>query len=113
MASGIAVSDKCVTAYAALSKRSSGVVILRINETMTDVEVDKTLPPPGDDAEAEWKSFIKSLPSEDCRYVIADFAWKVTPTVTKSKVISIVRRPHPHPLPPTPSSPPFPPSPPL
>lgn len=91
MASGIAVSDKCVAAYNALSKRSSSIVILNINTAMTDVEVDGTVPPSNGDFESEWKKFIKTLPDDECRYVIADFQWKDTPTVTKSKVISLVR----------------------
>jgi Cofilin/tropomyosin-type actin-binding protein len=91
MASGIGVSDKCVAAYNALSKRASSIVVLKINSSMTDVEVEKTIPPSGGDFEAEWKRFYKTLPDDECRYVIADFQWNDTPTVTKSKVISLVR----------------------
>lgn len=90
MASGIAVSDKCVTAYQSLSKRACSVVVLKINEQMTDVEVERTLPPTSGDVEGEWKSFYKALPDDECRYVVADFSWKDTPTVIKSKVISLV-----------------------
>lgn len=90
MASGIAVSDKCVAAYNALSKRASSIVVLKINPAMTDVEVEDSLPPAGGDFESQWKAFTKTLPDAECRYVIVDFQWNDSPTVVKSKVISVV-----------------------
>lgn len=89
MASGIAVNDKCVSAYNALSKRASSIVVLKINAAMTDVEVEKSLPP-GSDFESQWKAFTKTLPDAECRYIIVDFQWNDSPTVVKSKVISVL-----------------------
>ena len=89
MASGIAVSDACVDAYNALSKRTYSIVVFKMDDKMTEVQVEKKIPP-FKDIEAEWKSFTKSLPEKDCRFVIADFAWKDTPTVTKSKVCMLL-----------------------
>lgn len=91
MASGIAVSEKCVSAYNALSKRAASIVVLKINESMTDVEVQESLPPSSGDFESQWKTFTKTLPEAECRYVIVDFQWNDSPTVVKSKVISVVR----------------------
>lgn len=93
MASGIAVMDKCVEAYQALSKRAHSIVVLKINGDMTAVEVEKTFPPVKGDAVSEWKDFVKSLPEGDCRYVITDFTWNDTPTVTKSKICMILWSP--------------------
>lgn len=90
MASGIAVSDKCVSAYNSLSKRAASIVVLKINSAMTDVEVENSLPPSSGDFEAQWKAFTKTLPDDECRYVIVDFQWNDSPTVVKSKVISVV-----------------------
>jgi cofilin len=91
MASGIAVGDKCVAAYNALNKRSHSIVVMKMNAGMTLVEVEKTYPAiSGDGFEAAWRSFYKTLPENDCRYVIVDFQWNDTPTVTKSKVIAIL-----------------------
>lgn len=90
MASGIAVDDKCIAAYNALSKRSSSIVVFKTNPDMTSVIVDKAFPPSSGDFESEWKDFVKHLPSDECRYIVADFQWKDTPTVTKSKVIFIL-----------------------
>jgi cofilin len=91
MASGIAVGDKCIAAYNALNKRASSIVVMKMNAEMTSVEVEKTIPAiAGSNFESEWKSFYKTLPENDCRYVIVDFQWNDTPTVTKSKVIAIL-----------------------
>eukprot|EP00172_Hildenbrandia_rubra_P003844 Plantae.Rhodophyta-Hildenbrandia_rubra.ctg6695.p1 GENE.Plantae.Rhodophyta-Hildenbrandia_rubra.ctg6695~~Plantae.Rhodophyta-Hildenbrandia_rubra.ctg6695.p1 ORF type:complete len:140 (+),score=24.57 Plantae.Rhodophyta-Hildenbrandia_rubra.ctg6695:199-618(+) len=92
MASGIAVSDACVDAYKALSKRSYSVVVLKIDDSMTEVQVEKKIPPMKD-PESDWKAFTKSLPEKDCRFVIADFVWKDTPTVEKSKICMLLWSP--------------------
>lgn len=90
MATGIDVNDNCVSAYHALSKRSHSIVVFKMNPEMTQVVVDKTYPSSRGNFEAEWKDFVKHLPADECRYIVADFQWKDTPTVTKSKVIAIL-----------------------
>lgn len=92
MASGIAIHDKCVEAYNALSKREYSTIVLKINDEMTEVSVEKTVPAlaPNDDPEALWKTVVSGLPENGCRYVITDFSWKETPTVTKSKIIMVL-----------------------
>ncbi|CDF40440.1 unnamed protein product [Chondrus crispus] len=90
MASGIAIADKCVEAYKALSKREYGSIILKINDDMSEVGVDKCMPPSAGDLETEWKNLVSGLPENGCRYIISDFSWKETPTVTKSKIIMIL-----------------------
>ena len=56
------------------------------------VNVEKTLPP-AEDPVKEWKEFIKTLPENDCRYILSDFMMKDTPTVTKSKIVMILWSP--------------------
>lgn len=93
MASGIAVSTKCEDAFTALDKREYSRIVLKINKDMTMVDLDKTYPPVNGDPEAEWKTFIKSLPENEARYIISDFSWKETPTVVKSKIVMILWSP--------------------
>lgn len=94
MASGIAIADACVEAFTALEKeRKHSFLVLRISEDMSQITVEKTFPPKADDLEAEWKESIKVLPTNDCRYIVTDFRWKDGPTVTKSKICSILWAP--------------------
>lgn len=89
MSSGIAISEKCMEHFNALQKRTYSAVVLKIDKEMTEVSVDTTLPPSAGDPETEWKDFLKAIPEDDCRFILFDFSWKETPTVTKSKVIMI------------------------
>lgn len=93
MASGIALSTQCAEAYKALDTRACSLIVLKINEEMTEVSVEKKLPPSLGDPEGEWRAFVKELPDSDCRYVVPDFSWKETPTVTKSKICMILWSP--------------------
>ncbi|OSX76457.1 hypothetical protein BU14_0190s0014 [Porphyra umbilicalis] len=94
MASGIAVNDKCIQEYQALSRaRTHRAVILKINDDMSEVVVDSILPKSQGDHEGDWKDFVKLLPESDCRYVVVDFEWKDQPTVTKSKICLILWSP--------------------
>jgi cofilin len=93
MASGIAVGDECVKAFNGLSKRSYSTIVFKINADMTAVVVDKTFPPSKGNFEAEWKDFIKTLPESDCRYIITDFSWHETATVSKSKICMVLWSP--------------------
>lgn len=92
MASGIAISSKCLEKYAALSKREFSIMVLKINDTMTEVDVEKTIDA-SHDPEPEWKDFIKTLPENDCRFIVADFQVKETATVTKAKICMILWSP--------------------
>lgn len=94
MSSGIAIAGEYATSLEGLNKREHSVVILKINKGMTAVEVDKVIKAtPDSDPVAEWKNIIKQMPEGDCRYVISDFQFKETPTVTKSKIIMILWSP--------------------
>lgn len=90
MASGIAVNPKCIEVYEALNKRAYGGAIFKINPEMTEVALEKTFEPNDTDPEGEWKAIIGSLPKDECRYILTDFKWKETPTVTKSKVMLVL-----------------------
>lgn len=98
MATGIAVSDKCLDAYQALSKREYGTVIIKLNEEHTEFVIDKCLPPTAGNPEAEWKTLIETIPKDNCRFIITDFSWKETPTVVKSKIIQIIWSPDSSPI---------------
>lgn len=98
MASGIHVTDKCIKAYEEVSQRKFSIVVLKVNGDMTEVEVDKRVPVFSDNIEGDWLAFTKTLPHNDCRFVIADFVWRDTPTVTKSKLCLIFWSPESSPI---------------
>lgn len=90
MASGIAIADKCFDAFKALNSRDYGSVILKIDKDATEISLETTYPPNEKDPVAEWEAVISSLPVDDCRYIVTDFKWKETATVTKSKVVLVL-----------------------
>jgi len=98
MSSGIVVTDVCSDAYAALSKRQYSAIVLAVNEHCTETCIEKKHPATSGDPETEWKEFSKSLPETDCRFIVADFSWKDSPTVTKSKICMILWSPNDAPI---------------
>lgn len=92
MASGIAVHDSFEKTFKELNMRKHAIIVLSINKEMTMVNIEKTVGVPTD-PEVEWKSFIKTIPQDDCRYIVTDFMVKDTPTVTKSKIVMILWSP--------------------
>lgn len=77
MASGVAVDPKVVTAFQGLVKeRKYRAATFKINDSMTEVQLEKTWAPYDDDAKAGWAEFQKELPESDCRYAIYDFQYE-------------------------------------
>lgn len=93
MASGIAIADKCIDAYAALRKSEYSRVVLKINKDATLIELGETHPRSSKEPEEDWKDFVKSLPDDSACYVISDFIVKETPTVSKAKILVILWSP--------------------
>lgn len=76
MASGVAVQKKCVDIFTSIVKeRKFRCVVLKINDEMTEVQVDNTYEPSDGEPRGEWDAFKKTLPKTDCRYVIYDFTF--------------------------------------
>lgn len=76
MASGVAVHKKCVETFNSIVKeRKFRCVVLKINDDMTEVQVDQTHGPSDGNPKSEWEYFRKTLPKSDCRYVIYDFTF--------------------------------------
>lgn len=76
MASGVAVDPKCVEVFKQLKERKNRCVVFKINEGMTAIEVEKTLPLSGGSPKDDWEEFTKALPESDCRYIAYDFAYE-------------------------------------
>lgn len=77
MASGVAVQKKCIDTFGSIIKeRAFRCVVLKINDEMTEVQVDKTHGPSEGEARSEWDEFKKTLPKTDCRYIIYDFTFE-------------------------------------
>lgn len=93
MASGIAINPLVQSSFEKLNKREHSVLVLKINDPMTEVSVEKAFAATDSDPETEWKDFVQTVPEKDCRYIVTDFRWKETPTVTKSKIILILWSP--------------------
>ncbi|PXF50079.1 Actin-depolymerizing factor 8 [Gracilariopsis chorda] len=93
MASGIAVSDKCIDAYTALRKSEYSRVILKITDAADLIELESTHLRSAKEPEEDWKDFVKSLPEDSARYIISDFTVKETPTVSKAKILVLLWNP--------------------
>mmetsp|Transcript_4818 Transcript_4818/g.8867 ORF Transcript_4818/g.8867 Transcript_4818/m.8867 type:complete len:149 (-) Transcript_4818:192-638(-) len=89
MSSGVTVDPKCVEMFNALKRRDYRGVVLKINDTMTKIEVERTLESSektGKSAQDDWKAAIDSLPQNDCRFLIYDFQYEHQ-GLPKSKII--------------------------
>lgn len=76
MSSGVAVNKKCIEAFTSIVKnREYRCIVLKINDEMTEVQVEKTHGPSEGEPKSEWDDFRKTLPKTDCRYIIYDFTF--------------------------------------
>uniref|UniRef100_A0A6T6CIG9 ADF-H domain-containing protein n=1 Tax=Compsopogon caeruleus TaxID=31354 RepID=A0A6T6CIG9_9RHOD len=95
MASGVAVDPKCVEEFQALvrSRKYRGLV-MKINDEMTSIGVERTLSPiqQGDKVDAKWTEFTKTLPENDCRYIVYDFEYEMQ-GIKKNRVIFMLWSP--------------------
>lgn len=93
MASGIAVSDACKTAFGELLKdRKHRAVFLKISDDFKEVVVDRVLPPGDGNPEADYAAFLKEIPEVDCRYILYDFEYQMQ-DITKNRVVMLLWSP--------------------
>lgn len=77
MASGVEVDPKCLETVKSLIKdRKYRCIVFKINDEMTQVQVEKTFPPADSSPKEDWDDFKKDLPESDCRYFVYDFAFE-------------------------------------
>jgi cofilin len=69
--SSVGVSEECVTAFKQLKRGKHRYVIYKINDTRTEVVVDK-IGPPSD----TYSSFLSSLPENNCRYAVVNYEYQ-------------------------------------
>mmetsp|Transcript_29133 Transcript_29133/g.73834 ORF Transcript_29133/g.73834 Transcript_29133/m.73834 type:complete len:140 (-) Transcript_29133:98-517(-) len=68
MASGVGVSDDCVTAFNDLKlKHTMKYIIYKMNDKMTEINVLKK-----SEKEATYDEFLAQLPESECRYGVFD-----------------------------------------
>lgn len=90
MASGVAVDPKVVSTFQSLVKeRTYRGATFKINDTMTEVSVDKTFAPAGSDPKADWNEFKKAFPENDCRYGAYDFTY-MHQGASKTKILFVL-----------------------
>mmetsp|Transcript_13610 Transcript_13610/g.29474 ORF Transcript_13610/g.29474 Transcript_13610/m.29474 type:complete len:148 (-) Transcript_13610:704-1147(-) len=90
MSSGVAVNPECIEAFNELKKREVRGIVLKINDEMTEIGVEKKLTASSDAAKAKemWGDAIKELPESDCRFVVYDFEYEHQ-GLPKSKLIFV------------------------
>ncbi|PRP76932.1 hypothetical protein PROFUN_06210 [Planoprotostelium fungivorum] len=89
MASGVGVSDEVVTKFQDLKLgKSLRYIIYKLNETSTEVVVEKTAP-----ASATYAEFQSSLPPNDCRYAVFDFEFSTPDGGSRNKIVFILWAP--------------------
>jgi cofilin len=90
MASGVAVSSEIVSAFQKLVKqRKFRGATFTINNTMTEVQLEKTYAQATGDAKSAWDEFARDLPNSDCRFAAYDFAFEHQ-GAQKTKVIFVL-----------------------
>uniref|UniRef100_A0A7S1TF15 ADF-H domain-containing protein n=1 Tax=Compsopogon caeruleus TaxID=31354 RepID=A0A7S1TF15_9RHOD len=93
MASGLGLDPQCLEETNALVKgRKYRAIVLRINDKMTSVEVERVLPTVPGSVKAAYMELTKSLPANDCRFFIYDFEFEMQ-GITKNKVVFILWSP--------------------
>jgi cofilin len=89
MSSGVSVDPQCIEMFNALKKREYRGVVLKINDAMTLIEVERTMDSAdktGKTPQEDWKEALESLPENDCRFLIYDFQYEHQ-GLPKSKII--------------------------
>lgn len=90
MASGVAVDPKVVSTFQGMVKdRKYRAAVFKINDDMSEVNVDRTFEVGSGDAKSDWNEFKKSLPESDCRYAAYDFSYQHQGT-TKTKILFLL-----------------------
>lgn len=93
MASGVAVNPNVITTFQSLVKeRKYRAAVFKINDAMTEVQLEKTYPPGSGNAKAEWAAFAAELPKGECRYAAYDFSYQHQGT-TKTRIIYMLNSP--------------------
>ncbi|KAA8498694.1 Cofilin [Porphyridium purpureum] len=93
MASNINVPEKLKAEFDGLVHgHKYRAVIAKITPDFTSVEVESTLPALQDmvDPGPAYKEMVDMLPEHGCRYILYDFQWQSSATITHSKVILIL-----------------------
>ncbi|KAG8215461.1 hypothetical protein J3R82DRAFT_9078 [Butyriboletus roseoflavus] len=71
MASGVSVADLCITTYQQLKLgKKFKYVIFTLNDTLSQIVVDKT-----SDA-SSYDAFVEDLPKDQCRWAVYDFDFR-------------------------------------
>ncbi|KIK94048.1 hypothetical protein PAXRUDRAFT_478551 [Paxillus rubicundulus Ve08.2h10] len=70
MASGVPVSDKCLSTYQELKARRLKYIVYTLNSTNSEIIVEKT------SNSSDYEQFVTSLPKAECRWVVYDFEFE-------------------------------------
>eukprot|EP00033_Pygsuia_biforma_P000011 GCRY01000015.1.p2 GENE.GCRY01000015.1~~GCRY01000015.1.p2 ORF type:complete len:138 (+),score=36.17 GCRY01000015.1:75-488(+) len=88
MASGVGVSDECITKFQELKlSHSLRYVIFKLNDDHSEVIVEKDAAP-----EASYDEFTGSLPADDCRYAVYDYEFEFE-GAKRNKILFVVWAP--------------------
>lgn len=87
------VDAKVVQTFESIVKnRAFRCAVLKINEAMTEVNLEKTFQPASASAKQDWDEMSAELPENDCRYVVYDFSYEHQ-GATKTRVVFILWSP--------------------
>eukprot|EP00019_Armaparvus_languidus_P010085 CAMPEP_0168579112 /NCGR_PEP_ID=MMETSP0420-20121227/20_1 /TAXON_ID=498008 /ORGANISM="Pessonella sp." /LENGTH=143 /DNA_ID=CAMNT_0008613001 /DNA_START=41 /DNA_END=472 /DNA_ORIENTATION=- len=71
MATGVGVSDDCVTKFGELKLgHKFRYIVFKMSDDLTEIVVEKTAP-----NSADYDAFKADLPKDDCRYAVYDFEY--------------------------------------
>jgi cofilin len=75
--SGIGISEECVTTFNNLKLGKHRYVIYKINDTRTEVVVDKIGP-----SSDTYSSFLATLPEKNSRYAVFNYEFEIAGLLT-------------------------------
>jgi len=89
MASGVAVSDDCVTKYQELKLgKALRYITYKITDDLKEIVVDQVA-----QSNTSWDDFVATLPKGDCRYAVYDFEYTADDGGKRNKILFILWSP--------------------
>ncbi|KAF9925488.1 cofilin [Linnemannia zychae] len=80
--SGIEVGNLCVSTFMELKKdKIHKYIIYKVSDDLRSIEVVKS------SADADYGTFLKELPADDCRWAVYDFAYKTSDGGDRNKIV--------------------------
>ncbi|GAM27814.1 hypothetical protein SAMD00019534_109900, partial [Acytostelium subglobosum LB1] len=83
--SGVKLASNCIEVFDQMKMRKQhGLVFYKMNEKSTEIVVEKTFP-----TDVPFSTFLEELPTDQCRYVLVDFAYTDNSLLKKKNLVFV------------------------